>query len=76
MTRLHVVASGVYRAMDHVAGAIGAKVVIDIEQDIAFEIDFDETRRCNLFVHHPVGIDQEFFMTARHSRGDVVIDEI
>ncbi len=72
---VHVMARGVHRAVDHVAGLVDAVVhvaKVRLGQDGAVQVHLDQAGRRDLFVHHPVGVDEERVVFARHAGRDVV----
>ena len=70
-----VVARGVDRAVDHEARRVD-RVRRLSRPSRPCEVDLHQARRGDLVEDHPVRVDQEVVLGARHARGDVGEDEV
>src|ERR1700739_2733568 len=60
--------------MDREAGRVDA--VWAFCEQIAVEVDLDQTRGGDFIKHQTVGVDQEMMLRTRHPRGDMGVDQI
>ena len=62
------------RAVDHEARRVDrVRRIVDL---LPVLVDLDQARRGDLVEEHPVGVDQEVVLAARHTRGDVGEDQV
>jgi hypothetical protein len=72
---IDLVPRAVDRAVDDEARLVDV-VLGRVEQDLAVQVELDETRGVHLLVEHAVGIDEEGVVFARHAGRDVVGDHL
>ncbi len=68
----HVVAGGVDRAVDDVAGAVHARLTDIVADQVAVQIDLEQVGGRDLVVHQAEVVDQKMIVLARHAGGDVI----
>ena len=75
--KVHDAAGVLARLVDgRMDGEAAGLMLIRSRVSFAVEVDLDQARRRDLLEHHPVGIDQEVMVRARHARRNVGVDEV
>src|SRR6188472_566292 len=63
-------------AVDHITRLVDSVLGFRLPQDLAFDIDLDETGGGYLLVEKPVKIDEQMMVISRNARGYVIVDEV
>ena len=63
-------------AVDHVARLVDAVIGIGFPQDVTFKIDLDQARSGDFLVEQAIQVDQQVFVIAGDTRGDVVVNQV